>query len=130
MNIIQDLHPNINKTLNNISLDKKLIAIIKKYIILAILFVIIELILVSSFPIFISLIEISDKKIYSLGYEIINLAINSIFILIIYKDMKKEELKSDFILLITFFNHINGVILFLILLTYKYFKTNKARQHE
>lgn len=130
MNIIQDLHPNINKTLNNISLDKKLIAIIKKYIILVILFVIIELILVSSFPIFISLIEISDKKIYSLGYEIINLAINSIYILIIYRDMKKEELKSDLILLITFFNHINGVILFLILLTYRYFKTNKARQHE
>jgi len=130
MNIIQNLHPNINKTLNNISLDKRLIAIIKKYIILAILFVIIELILVSSFPIFISLIEISDKKIYSLGYEIINLAINSIFILIIYRDMKKEELKSDLILLITFFNHINGVILFLILLTYKTIKTNNTKQHE
>jgi hypothetical protein len=62
-----------------------------------------------------------------LEYNVIYL-INIIFTIMLHKEMKKQNIVSIPILILTFFDYLGGTILFFILLLYK--KLNEKTQHE
>ena len=121
MNTSQNI--NIREKVNKFLQYDGMIKLIKKYLIVVISLWIINNVFLFLIPLLISCFD-NIRYAYSSANLLINLIIYFICAIIIYGDMKKEGLKSWWILILTLFNYIFGVVLFLIMMTHKEIESN------
>jgi hypothetical protein len=121
MNTSQNI--NIREKVNKFLQYDGMIKLIKKYLIVVISLWIINLVFLFLIPILIGSID-NIRYAYNSANTLINLIIYFICAIIIYGDMKKEGLISWWILILTLFNYIFGVVLFLIMMTHKEIESN------
>src|SRR5690554_1753567 len=103
---------------------------IKKYILLLVIVKFIHIAFNMNFPIIIHYIGIENRYSINISYLLLEYIFNSIYIYFICKDMKKEGLFNNLILILTFFIGFFGVVMFLISLSYKYLINLKSNHNE
>ncbi|MBP1631119.1 MAG: hypothetical protein H6Q15_2012 [Bacteroidetes bacterium] len=119
--------------LNNIirgTLYEKIHQLLKKYSILIVVLFIIQTGLSSLIYLVLEHFNLDSKFTFQSIYLLFDYIINSIYVIIIYKDMKKEESVNKLILILTFFSSLYGLFLFLLSITYKNIQKQKSSQDE
>lgn len=121
--------PNLNNIIKSPEFDA-LMKFIKKYILLLVIVKFINIAFNMNFPIIIHYTGITNGYYINISYLLLEYIFNSIYIYFIYKDMKKEGLFNNLILILTFFIGFFGVVMFLISLSYKYLINLKSNNNE
>lgn len=121
--------PNLNNIIKSPEFDA-LMKFIKKYILLLVIVKFINIAFNMNFPIIIHYTGITNGYYINISYLLLEYIFNSIYIYFIYKDMKKEGLFNNLILILTFFIGFFGVVMFLISLSYKYLINLKSNHNE
>lgn len=109
---------------------EKMHQLLKKYSILIVVLFIIQSGLSSLIYLILERFNLDSKFTFHSIYLLFDYIINSIYVIIIYKDMKKEESVNKLILILTFFSSLSGLLLFLISAAYKNIQKQKLSQDE